>query len=100
MSDVKQNVKLKVYNQAGEDVGYFLNPTVSSFPDGDYEISGEFYAPGGELIKKLEFNPQSLPYNADASAVSNISHKRLYGVYVQRGRQPVKMTANATERAL
>ncbi len=100
MSNVKKNIKLKVYNAAGEDVGYFLDPNVLSLPDGDYEISGEFYTPDGELVKKLEMNPQSLPYNADSSGVNNISHKKLYGVYVQRGRQPVKMTGNSTDRPL
>ncbi len=99
MEDVKQGVKVKVYNAAGEDLGYFLNPSISSFPDGDYELSGQFYGPSGELIKKLEFNPQSLPYNADASAVSKITHKKLYNMYVQRGRQPVTMTANGNLRA-
>lgn len=99
MEDVKKNVKVKIYNSNGQDVGYFLNPAISSFPDGDYEISGEFFGPAGDLIQKLEFNPQSLPYNADASAVGKIAHKKLYNVYVQRGRQPVKMTANGTELA-
>jgi len=38
MSDVKVNV----YTSAGAHVGYFLNPHVQAFPEGDYELSGEF----------------------------------------------------------
>jgi hypothetical protein len=91
MSDVKVNV----YTTVGAHVGYFLNPHVQAFPEGDYELSGDFYDIDGQRLSKIEFNPQALPYVADISAVSGLAHKKLESVYVQRGRQPVRMTGNA-----
>ena len=91
MSDVKVNV----YTVVGTHVGYFLNPVVQTFPEGDYELSGHFYDTDGEPVPKLDFNPQSLPYVADLSALSGLAHSKIENVYVQRGRQPVRMSGNA-----
>lgn len=92
MSDVKVNI----YTQAGVHVGYFVNPKVQAFPEGDYELSGEFFDALGERIARLDMNPQAIPYTADISTVSGLAHKSLGNVYVQRGRQPVKMTGSAS----
>lgn len=89
------DVKVNVYLPNGNNVGYFLNPTVQAFPEGDYELSGEFYDSDGERIARLDFNPQALPYTADLSQVAGLPHARIENVYVQRGRQPVRMTGNA-----
>lgn len=91
MSDVKVNV----YTSVGAHVGYFLNPHVQAFPEGDYELSGEFFDENGDRIQKLDFNPQALPYVADLSAVNGLAHTKIENVYVQRGRQPVRMSGNA-----
>lgn len=92
MSDVKVNV----YTPVGAHIGYFLNPDIQAFPEGDYELSGEFFDADGQRIQKLDFNPQALPYVADISAVKGMAHTKLENVYVQRGRQPVKMTGSAS----
>jgi len=91
MSDVKVNV----YTTVGAHVGYFLNPNVQAFPEGDYELSGEFFDTDGTRIQKLDFNPQALPYVADLSSVNGVTHTKIEKVYVQRGRQPVRMTGSA-----
>jgi len=88
------NVKVNVYTPAGLYIGYFLNPKVQSYPDADYEISGQFYDDQGKLISKMEFNPQVLPYVADVSEVAGLAHRKLANVYLQRGRQPVCMTGS------
>jgi hypothetical protein len=85
------DVKVNVYTPAGRHVGYFLNPAIKSFPEGDYELNGEFYDVEGSKVLKLEFNPQTLPYSCDVSALS-AAHKKLQSCYVQRGRQPVMMS--------
>ncbi|MDZ4832977.1 MAG: hypothetical protein SGJ27_04175 [Candidatus Melainabacteria bacterium] len=91
MSDVKVNV----YTPTGSVVGYFLNPSVQAFPEGDYEVSGEFFDADGERIQKLDFNPQAFPYTADLSDHPGAAHRKIENVYVQRGRQPVRMSGNA-----
>lgn len=91
MSDTKVNV----YTPDGRHVGFFLNPKIQVFPEGDYELSGFFFDSDGEKLDKLDFNPQALPYTADISQVQGMPHSQLQNVYVQRGRQPVRMTGNA-----
>lgn len=90
MSDVKVNI----YTPTGQHVGYFLNPEIESFPDGDYEIVGRFFDEAGAAAGKMEFNPQVLPYIADLSDVKGLQHKKLTNVYLQRGRQPVRMSGS------
>ena len=91
-------MKVNVYTPAGKHVGYFLDPQIESFPDGDYEISGKFMEESGEPAQKLEFNPQAMPYSADVAETSlNIPSKKLVNVYVQRGRQPVVMSGQASK---
>lgn len=92
MSDVKVNV----YTVSGAHVGYFVNPKIDSFPEGDYEITGCFFDPTDQVLAKLEFNPQSAPYVADVSEVKGLDHAKLFNVYVQRGRQPVRMSSSTT----
>jgi len=86
------DVKVKVYTPGGQYVGYFLNPSINQFPEAEYEISGRFFEDTGVAIGKLDFNPQSVPYMADLSEVVGCAHGRLVNVYIQRGRQPVRMT--------
>ena len=82
---------IKVFTPAGKLVGQFVNPTVDMYPDHHYEITGEFVDEEGHPFKKVEFNPQVLPYTLDISGVKQCNHSTLQGGYVQRGRQPVKM---------
>jgi hypothetical protein len=88
-------LKVNIYTPAGKHVGYFQDPKIETFRDGDYEISGAFHAPSGELTTKVEFNPQALPYSADLGEAGK-DHKKLKNVYVQRGRQPVLMSGQAS----
>lgn len=83
---------IKVFTPAGKLVGQFVNPTVQMYPEHHYEISGLFVDEAGQPVKKLEFNPQVLPYTLDMNAEGK--HVTLQGGYVQRGRQPVKITAS------
>jgi hypothetical protein len=85
------DVKINLYTPAGKHVGWFVNPVIKSFPEGDYELQGTFFDSEGEAVVKLEFNPQVLPYNCDISPLS-ANHKKLTSCYVQRGRQPVLMS--------
>lgn len=92
--DQMSDVKVNVFTPTGKLVGYFVNPNVQSFPEGDYELSGVFFDVDGERIPKLDFNPQAFPYSADVSEVKGLTHAKLENVYVQRGRQPVRMSGN------
>lgn len=87
-------MKVNIYTPAGKHVGYFLDPQIEAFPDGDYEISGKFFQEGDEPTVKLEFNPEAMPYSADLSE-TGLSTKKLVNVYVQRGRQPVLMSGQS-----
>ena len=89
-------IKVKIYTPAGLYVGYFLNPLIEQFPENEYEISGNFFDEKGDPSGKLDFNPEALPYTADMSEVQGSKHVRLVKVYVQRGRQPVRMTGTGT----
>ncbi len=89
------DIKVNIYSPSGKRVGYFLNPTIQAFPEGDYEISGDFFDERGVAVTKLEFNPQALPYSADLSEVPGAAHEKLSRVYVQKGRPPFKMSCSA-----
>jgi hypothetical protein len=86
------NTRVNIYSEKGTLVGYFLEPQIDAFGQGEYEIRGQFHDLSARLTTKLEFNPQSAPYIADLSMVENLPHRRLKQVYIQSGRQPVKMT--------
>jgi hypothetical protein len=86
------DVKIHIYTPTKQYVGYFLNPTIDQFPEGEYEISGRFFDENNTAATKLEFNPQSLPYTAELSESKGLAHAKLINVYIQRGRQPVRMT--------
>ena len=85
---------IKVFTPAGKLVGQFVDPTVAMYPEGHYEICGQFVDQDGKPVTKLEFNPQVLPYTLDISPAMQCKHSKLQGGYIQRGRQPVKMTAS------
>lgn len=90
------DVKVSVFTPAGKHVGYFVNPQVKAHPEGDYDLSGVFYDASGEKPSRIDFNPQAMPYTADLGDLCNnndkIPHRKLRSVYVQSGRQPVKMS--------
>src|SRR5262249_51317508 len=71
------DVKVNVYTPTGDAVGYFLNPVIKAYPEGDYEVTGEFFDSDGSRVDKLNFNPQALPYSADMSAVQGLAHSKL-----------------------
>jgi hypothetical protein len=89
------NIKVHIYDEKGTLVGYFQDPKIEAFGQGEYEICGCFYDLSARLTAKLAFNPQALPYLADLSNVQDVHklpHRKLKQVYVQSGRQPVRMT--------
>jgi hypothetical protein len=88
-----QASKVTVYTPGGKVVGYFQNPQVDMDPDHEYQISGEFVEEDGTRHERIEFNPQVLPYTIDISAFKKCNHSTLVRGYIQRGRQPVTMTA-------
>lgn len=91
---MSQQPVVKVFTPGGKFVGQFVNPVVAMYPEHYYEISGEFVNEEGHVFEKLEFNPQVLPYTLDISTVKKCGHTTLQGGYIQRGRQPVKITAS------
>lgn len=84
-------VVVEIRTPNGQKVGLFKSPTVEMLPAHHYFITGRFFEPDGTAAARVEFNPQVLPYEADISAVTRCEHKKLVGVYVQKGRQPVRM---------
>jgi hypothetical protein len=88
------NSKVNIFKTNGQLFGYFVDPKVISYQQGEYEIRGKFFLADDQPATKLEFNPQALPYQADLSELS-VQHKKINLVYVQRGRQPVIMTGSA-----
>ena len=88
-------IKINVFNNSGTLIGYFVDPQIQAFAQAEYEISGNFFDANGQIAGKVEFNPQAVPYIADLSGLEKPEHKRLRNVYVQRGRQPVRMTGTA-----
>jgi hypothetical protein len=89
-----QGVVVKVFTPGGKFVGQFVNPSIDMYPDHYYEVSGQFVDEQGLPFRKVDFNPQVLPYTLDISTGKQCNHTTLQGGYVQRGRQPVKITAN------
>ena len=85
------DVKVNIYTPAGKPVGYFVNPQLKALSDGDYEICGQFLDAEGQKPSKLEFNPEAMPYNAEI--LGGNGPGKLVKVYVQSGRQPVRMSA-------
>ncbi len=84
--------KVTVYTPGGQVVGYFLNPEITMVHEHDYTLSGNFYINSGDMPAKIDFNPEALPYSADISEMKKCAHTRIEYVYVQRARQPIKMT--------
>lgn len=87
-----KNAKVTIHNADGKVIGYFIDPEVDIYPESEYELSGRFFEESGQPAAKIEFNPQALPYTADVSQLSGLKHDKLVNVYVQRGRQPVRMS--------
>jgi hypothetical protein len=87
------DAKVKIFKSNGELIGYFEEPKIISYSQGEYEISGQFFLQNGEPAKKLEFNPQAMPYIAELNNVASVPHKKLGFVYVQSGRQPMRFSA-------
>ena len=90
---MSQGPVVKVFTPGGKFVGQFVSPSVDMDPQHYYEISGSFVDEQGLPYDKLEFNPQVLPYTLDISTVKQCNHTTLVNGYIQRGRQPVRMTA-------
>lgn len=89
-------IKVKVSTGNGQVIGYFLNPSVEHLCSEDWEITGTFVDENGRLFDKVEFNPEVVPYILDVSAIKTLGFERLTTGFVQRGRQPVCMTAKKT----
>lgn len=87
------DVKARVSTSHGQTIGFFVNPKVENLCEQDYEISGLFVDESGQAYQKVEFNPQVLPYFVDLSEMNLKGLNTLANGYVQRGRQPVRMTA-------
>ncbi|MBC7997212.1 MAG: hypothetical protein IAF58_04685 [Leptolyngbya sp.] len=85
-------VKVTVFSVHGQPVGYFVNPTFTAFPQGEFEVSGNFFDTANEKTVRVDFNPEATPYSADLSLAKDVPYNELVNVYVQRGRQPVVMT--------
>jgi len=86
------DVKARVSSLHGQTIGYFINPKVEILCEKDCEISGIFVDEQGQPYDRIEFNPEVVPYVVDLSAMSLSGLPSLNKVYVQRGRQPVRMT--------
>jgi hypothetical protein len=84
---------IKVYAPGGRVVGTVENVTVEMYPEHHYELRGNFVPEDGSTVDKIEFNPQVLPYTIDITGVTRCKHNVLHMGYIQRGRQPVMMTA-------
>lgn len=90
-------VKVEIRTPQGVSVGTFKNPLIEMLPEHHYFITGKFFEPDGNAAERVEFNPQVLPYVADISGISKCKHTKLVSIYVQRGRQPVRMTGTCEE---
>lgn len=86
------DVKARVSTSQGQTIGYFHNPKVELLCERDFQISGDFRDEHGKRFDKIEFNPEVVPYMVDLSEMSLMNLKSLVKVYVQRGRQPIRMT--------
>lgn len=86
-------IKVRVSTKHGQVIGYFVDPAVEHLCAEDWQITGTFVDENGRLFDKIEFNPEAVPYLLDVSAIKTLGFERLSTGYVQRGRQPVCMTA-------
>lgn len=89
------DVKARVTTINGQFIGYFVDLKLVCLCQNDFEISGTFLNESGQPYDRIEFNPEVLPYLIDLSQVPGAPHKSLRNGFVQRGRQPVVMTAVA-----
>ena len=87
------DVKARVSTSQGQTIGFFVNPKIENLCEQDYEVSGLFVDESGQPYEKVEFNPQVLPYFVDLSDLQLSGLNMLASGYVQRGRQPVRLTA-------
>lgn len=86
-------IKVKVSTNHGQVIGYFLDPKVEHLCAEDWQITGRFVDENGRLFEKVEFNPEAVPYQLDVSGIKTLGFEKLNTGFVQRGRQPVCMTA-------
>jgi hypothetical protein len=91
---MSQGPVVKVFTPGGKFVGQLINPVVDMDPDHYYELTGELLDENGQPFTRVEFNPQARPYTLDISQVKQCGHTTLQGGYVQRGRQPIRITAS------
>jgi hypothetical protein len=89
--------KITVYKSNGSLLGYFRQVQLDRFGKNEYAIKGIFYTADGTVPEKVNFNPQSCPYSGIAEEIAEAAHKQLTNIYIQRGRQPVIMTALGTD---
>lgn len=92
------DVKAMVGTAEGQVIGYFVNPRVEKLCENDYEVSGILVNDEGIPFDRVEFNPEVMPYHIDLSELLMDGLSSLENGYVQRGRQPVCMTALRTRR--
>jgi hypothetical protein len=85
--------KITIYKYNGSLLGYFDQAEIKKFGQDEYGIQGTFFSPDGSVPEKIEFNPQSLPCSGIVEKDCGMDHKKLTNVYIQRGRQPVSITA-------
>ena len=85
---------IKVYSPSGKVVGTLQNVDVEMYPEHHYELRGTFVPEDGQAVDRIEFNPQVRPFTIDITGISRCKHNLLHMGYVQRGRQPVMMTAS------
>jgi hypothetical protein len=86
---------IKIFSPAGQYLGYFVNPKIEFFADSEYDFEGHFLDAKGEVVNKLEYNPEALPYSAELDGMTDVKHNRLCKVYIQRSRPPIKMSGKA-----
>jgi hypothetical protein len=87
---------IKIFSPSGLYIGYFSNPQIEFFPDSDYDFQGTFYDAAGDIIDRVEYNPQALPYTAEIDGMPDVKHKRLHTVFIQHARSPIKMSGSGS----
>lgn len=85
----EEKVLVKTY--AGSIVGYFLNPTIREVAVDHFQIIGSFFESDGSKNDRIPYNPEALPYSIEFQSKPDCKGMKLVQVYVDRGRQPVKM---------
>jgi hypothetical protein len=83
---------IKIFSPAGQYIGHFIDPTIEFFADSDYDFQGSFYDACGDLVSRVEYNPEALPYTAELDGLQDFKHKKLHTVYIQHARHPIKMS--------